>query len=142
MRQPLSAPNGRKNRPLTPRQEAAAFSLATGRTLREAAAEAGCGERTIRTWQTTLPAFGQRITALRAEATSRALGHLVRDMAGAARTLGLLSRRGRSEAVRLAAARSVLELGTRLREHVELEERLAALEEAQDAGGRRAGRVG
>ena len=39
-----------------------------------------------------------------------------------------LSRKGKSETVRLSAARAVLELGTKLRESVELEERIAALE--------------
>lgn len=37
----------------------------------------------------------------------------------------------KSEAVRLSAARAVIELGTKLRESVELEERISALESGQ-----------
>jgi len=46
-------------------------------------------------------------------------------------TLGYLCRKGKSEMVRLSAARAVLELGTKLRENVELEVRIAALESRQ-----------
>ena len=53
---------------------------------------------------------------------------LVDGMVGAAETLDYLCREGKSEMVRLSAARAVLELGNRLRETVELEERIAALE--------------
>ena len=58
----------------------------------------------------------------------------------AARTLvALLSRRQRAS-TRLAAARAILELGGRMREAGELEERIAALEErlAQQGQRRRA----
>jgi hypothetical protein len=43
-----------------------------------------------------------------------------------------------SESVRLGAARSLLELGVRLRESVELEERLQALEDQLSNGTNRA----
>ena len=49
-------------------------------------------------------------------------------MSGAADTLGQLARKAKQESVRLAAARAVLELGAQLRETVELEQRIAALE--------------
>lgn len=61
--------------------------------------------------------------------TARAMGRLVDSMASAAETLGFLSRKGKSEMVRLSAARAVIELGLKLRETVEMEHRLAALEE-------------
>jgi hypothetical protein len=133
----MSKPETARNGPvsegfLTPRQEAAALALASGRTLQEAARESGAGERTIKTWTATLPAFTRRVTGLRAEMTSRALGRLLEGMASAADTLDYLSRKGKSEMVRLGAARSVLELASRLRETVELEERIAALEGRQD----------
>ena len=63
--------------------------------------------------------------------TSRAIGKLVDSMASAADTLGYLSRRGKCEATRLSAARVVLELASRLRETVELEQRITALERQQ-----------
>jgi hypothetical protein len=57
----------------------------------------------------------------------RALGKMADGMAEAAGTLRELLT-AESESVRLGAARSLLELGVKLRESVELEERLAALE--------------
>jgi hypothetical protein len=43
--------------------------------------------------------------------------------------------RAKSRSVRLGAARAILELGTRLRESVELEQRIAALEAGGSEGG-------
>jgi hypothetical protein len=83
---------------------------------------------TAKTWSATLPAFRRRIQELRAEMTSQALGRLVEGMVSAADTLVFLCRKGKSETVRLGAARALLELGTTLRESVEWEERIAALE--------------
>ena len=128
---PETAPNGPGNGTLTPKQEAAALALAAGQPLRVAARGSGAGERTIKTWTATVPAFGRRVSELRAEMTSRALGRLADNMASAAETLGFLSRKGKSEMVRLSAARAVLELGNKLRESVELEERISALEAGQ-----------
>ncbi len=130
MRQPNSALNGTENC-LTPRQETAALALARGASVREAAEQSGAGVRTIKTWTATVPAFTRRVNELRAEMTGQALGQLVAAMAGAARTLQVLCRSGQSEMVRLSAARSIIEMGTRLREATETEERLAALEQAQ-----------
>jgi len=125
---PKTAANGRVNGP-SPKQEAAALALAAGRTEGEAARESGAGARTIRTWLAEQPAFARRIGELRYEMTSRALGRLIDNMASASDTLGYLSRKGKSEMVRLSAARAVLELSCKARESVELEERLQALEQ-------------
>jgi hypothetical protein len=134
---PETAGNGRENRGLTPRQDKVALSLATGCALAVAARESGAGERTIRTWTATVPAFTRRIHELRAEMTSQALGRLTADLSSAADTLGYLSRRAKSETVRLGAARALLELGNKLRESNELEQRIAALEANQSGPGRR-----
>jgi hypothetical protein len=104
-----------------------ALALASGRSLREAAGECHTGETTIKRWLAE-QAFVRRIGQLRAEMTSQALGRLVENMVSAADTLGFLTRKARSESVRLGAARALLELGVKLRESVELEERIAALE--------------
>jgi hypothetical protein len=69
--------------------------------------------------------------------TNQALGRLIADMASAAETLGFLSRKAKSETVRLGAARALLELGNKLRESNELEQRIAALEANQSGPGRR-----
>src|SRR5262245_54148746 len=128
---PSSAGNSPEYGVLTPKQEAAALALAAGATLDEAARESGAGSRTIRTWLHDQPAFSRRVTELRGEMTARALGKLVDGMASAADTLGYLCRKGKSEQVRLGAARALLELGIKLRETVELEARIAALEAEQ-----------
>jgi hypothetical protein len=108
------------------RDDALAVALAAGRTLRDAAAAVGVGERTAtRRWAD--PEFRRLVTELRAAAVERATGKLADGMARAAATLRRLLR-ANSEAVRLGACRATLELGIRLRENHELETRLAALE--------------
>jgi hypothetical protein len=122
------AHNGTQDGALAPKQEALAFALASGRTIREAAAECGAGERTVKRWLAEQPAVVRRVAELRANMVSRALGRMADGMTEAAATLrALLNAKG--ESVRLGAARSILELGNRLRESVELEERLIALEQ-------------
>jgi hypothetical protein len=126
---PEQADNGRENGPLTPKQEAAALALAAGGTHAAAARKAGCGDRTIRTWQADPGgAFARRVAQLRSEMSARACGRLADGMAAGADTLRALLK-ARSEQVRLGAARALLELGVKLRESVELEERVRALEE-------------
>jgi hypothetical protein len=124
---PEPAANGRESDPLTPRQEAAALALAAGLTIDQAAKKSGAGGRTIRTWLHDQPAFPRRVTELRAEMTSLALGRLVDGMGLAADTLRALLK-AKSETVKLGAARAMLELGVKLRESVELVQRIADLE--------------
>jgi hypothetical protein len=116
---------------LSPKQEAVALALAAGRTLRQAASDSGAGERTIKTWIAHQPALNRRVTELRAGLTAQALGRLTEGMTEAADTLRALLR-ARSRSVRLGAARAILELGTKLRESVELEQRIAALETGRE----------
>jgi transposase-like protein len=121
------APNGTANGPFTPRQEAVALALAAGATIPDAAGRAGCGARTIKRWLATHPAFRRRVGELRGEMIGRALGKLADGMVDAAGVLRELLA-AQSDQVRLGACRALLELGTKLRESVELEARLAALE--------------
>jgi hypothetical protein len=125
---PETALNGLQNAALNAKQESAALALASGCTQDQAARKSGAGVRTIKTWLQTQPAFVHRIRELRGELTARSLGKLVNRMSGAADTLGFLCRNGKSEMVRLSAVKAILELGAKLRESVELEERIAALE--------------
>jgi hypothetical protein len=106
------------------------LALAAGQTVRDAARSAGIGERTATRRVADLD-FRRRVAELRAEMVSRALGKLADGMADAADTLRQLLR-GR-DSVRLSAARALLELGNKLRESVELEQRIKALEEARPA---------
>lgn len=124
---PEPAHNRTGNGALTARQENVALLLASGHSIREAATLSGSGERTIKGWNAEVPAFRERVAELRAEMVTRAVGRLSEGMAGAADCLrGLLA--SESDSVKLGAARSILELGVKLRESTELEQRIAALE--------------
>jgi hypothetical protein len=108
------------------------LALAGGQAVRDAARLAGVGERTA-TRRVADAGFRRRVADLRAEMVARAAGQLADGMAAAAATLrGLLT--AKSEPVRLAAARSILEIGNKLREAVELEARLQAVEARLDSG--------
>ena len=119
---------GTSRNELQPKQESAALALASGANLDEAARQSGAGMSTIKTWMYTQPAFNQRVNDLRAEMTRQALGKLVENMTSAADTLGYLSRKSKSESIRLRASQAIIELGVKLRDSVELEARIAALE--------------
>lgn len=136
-------PNDAENGALSARQEAVALGVASGLSLAAAARKSKVGVPTAKTWSATMPAFRRRVQELRAEMTSRALGRLADGMAFAADTLRKLLT-AKSEMVRLSAARSVLELGNKLRESVELEERLQTLEQqaASKGGAKWQSRVG
>ena len=120
------AGSGRRNA-----DEALALALAGGQTLRAAAEAAKIAERTA-TRRMADPAFRRRVTELRGDMVQRSLGRMAEGMSEAADVLRQLLA-AKSESVRLGAARSLLELGVKLRESVELEERLRALE-ARAAG--------
>lgn len=119
---------------LSPRQEAVAVSLATGATLPQAAKASGVGLRTIERWLKEQPALSRRVIELRTEMTARALGQMTEGMVYAAKTLRRLLY-AKSETIRLGAARAVIELGVKLRESVEMEARLTALEGDEGDGG-------
>jgi HEAT repeat protein len=108
------------------------LALAGGQTVRDAARSAGIGERTA-TRRAADPAFCRRVAELRSGMVARAAGQLADGMAQAVATLRELLT-AESESVRLAAARSILEIGPKLRETVELEERMAAIEAQASAG--------
>ena len=106
--------------------DALLLALAAGKTVREAARAAGVGERSA-TRRLADPAFRRRVAELRADMVSRALGKMADGMSDAAETLRKLLK-AKGESVRLGACRAMLEIGVKLREAVELENRLAALE--------------
>ena len=104
-------------------------ALARGHTIAEASKQAKIGGRTAYTWLKQDPTIKAEVNELQQQATSEALALLTQLGRQAAITLGRLLDSDRPT-VRLGAARAILELGPRLREIGELEERLAALEEA------------
>ena len=101
-------------------------ALASGQTIRDAAKAAGVGERTA-TRRLAEPAFRRQVAQLQTEMIQRALGQLSDAASEAVATMRKLLT-AKSESVRLAAGRSILELGTRLRDALELEQRLFDLE--------------
>jgi hypothetical protein len=125
-RQPKSA-NGRS-------AGIAAFAIATGKTVAEAAAEAEKSERTLYRWL-KLPKFQKRVAEIRNRLIGAAVGKLATVMTEAAETLAGLMKSG-DEAVKLRAAKSVLEITLKIRTEMEIEERLKAVEERL-AGGTR-----
>lgn len=105
--------------------------LAAGANVPDAAKAAGVSERTVfRRLQD--PAFRREVQAVRTELLSQTVGRLVDAGTDAAVTLRqLLS--ARSEHARHAAARTILEMGPKLREAEELADRIAAIEERLEA---------
>ena len=102
-------------------------ALAGGATVRAAAAEVGVGEATAHR-RLKEPEFRKRVDEARGEAIAAAVARLGAASTRAVMTLeGLLA--ADSEAVRLGAARSILDLGLKLREHEDLAERVRILED-------------
>lgn len=100
--------------------------LAAGATRGEAAKAAGVSERTVfRRWQER--EFRWEVATARTALVSMAVGQLADAATEAVRTLRELLR-SESDSVRLGAARSILELGARLRESEELAARVDVIE--------------
>jgi hypothetical protein len=103
-----------------------ALALARGATRQEAGRVAGVSERTVYV-RLSDPAFRLRVAEFRRAMIDGAIGKLATIADKAADVLGKLLDE-QAPAIRLRAASSVLEQLTRMREHVELSERLEELE--------------
>jgi hypothetical protein len=101
--------------------------LACGATVEAAARTVGVSDRTVYR-RLKDAAFRRKLQDLRADMVQRTSGALTAAGAEAVRTLLGLLKEATPGSVRLGAARAVLEWGVKLRENVELEERLQALE--------------
>ncbi len=104
-----------------------AAALATGVSIREAAEQCGMSERTAYR-RRQAPEFMARVTKLRDDMISEALGRLADSMSEAAVALRDLLK---TESIRLSAARSLLEFGIKVRDDVEIVARIQALEERE-----------
>lgn len=111
------------------------LGLARGLSYSEAAKAAGIGERTI-VRRMADPVFRAEVERIRAAMIERALGKLADKVSAAVDTLGNLLKPGTPATVRRGAADSLLSHALRLREHLELDARLAALEARLDANER------
>ena len=106
------------------------IALASGVAVAEAASKANMSERTaFRRLQD--PDFQRRLSQLRGQMQTQAMGMLARIASDAAATLEDLMGQDRPPTVRLGAARAILDLGGRLREQGEVEARLTAIEQAE-----------
>lgn len=104
------------------------LALARGASTDAAGAAGGISGRTVRRWLQD-DAFQAKVSALRAELLGRTVGQLVDAATEAVATLrGSLS--AESEAVRVRAAVAILNALVTLRESVDLEVRIGALEAA------------
>lgn len=114
---------------LTPREARAIEALLAGAGLDGAAAAAGVGLRTFRRWRAR-ETFRRALSAASAAAIEDAATALAGANSVAVQVLrDVASDVEAPEAVRVAAARAILEATLRMREAVEIEHRLAALEE-------------
>jgi hypothetical protein len=105
------------------------LALACGGTVEATARQCHLSERTIYR-RTAEPDFRRRrLQSFRADMVQRAAGLLTAAAVEAVKTLLELQKASAPFGVRLDAARAVLEIGVKLREAADLEDRLAALEE-------------
>jgi len=108
--------------------DALVLALACGLSAEQAAKQAGVSPATVyRRLQD--PAFQTRVEELRHEMLTRAAAMLTAAGVESVRTLADLLTPAYAPAVRLNAARSILDLGVKLRSLVELEGRLLNLED-------------
>jgi hypothetical protein len=89
------------------RREIAATALATGRTIRAAARQAGVSERTLGGWNSE-PEFAARVQAIRSSLLERCLGSMAGALSKAARTLKRLLQ-SPDDRVKYASAKSLIE---------------------------------
>ena len=111
-------------------QNAFVLSIASGLTIKDAAKSAGISERTAHR-RLDDPKTKSSIKEARCAMLQDAVLRLTAASTGAAETLRELTQ-AKSEQVRLAAARSILELSHRLKEATEFESRLVDLERKID----------
>jgi hypothetical protein len=112
------------------------LALACGATVEAAARQCTISERTI--YRRLEDAeFKKRLAQVRAGMVDRSAGMLTAAAGEAVRTL-LTLQKDSTPAARLGAARTILEMGLKVRQIVELEQRMAELEATiatQNAGG-------
>jgi cell division protein FtsB len=108
-------------------EDALLLALACGASVEAAAKQCGLAERTVYR-RLEDPDFKTRLQDVRSDMVRRAAGMLTAAAGQAVGTLLALQKESVSAAVRLGAARAVLELGIKVREVAELEARMDELE--------------
>lgn len=114
-------------KPLKPVEEALVLSLACGSTVEAAAQKAGVSIRTVYR-KLEDREFKLKLKEFRSELVKRTAALLSAASLEAVKTLLALMESNTAPSTRLGAARSVLELGLRMRDVVDIEERVAIME--------------
>ncbi len=104
-----------------------AILVASGKSVAAAGRIAGVSRATGYRWAKQ-PNFRKRVQGIRHEAISQAAGSLSDSTVEASKTLRRLLR-SNNEGIALAAARTILQASLKVREAVEIEDRVAQLEE-------------
>jgi hypothetical protein len=106
-------------------------ALACGATLEAAAQKVGVSLATV-SRRMKDPKFKKLLNQARADMVQRTAGTLTAASTESVRTLLELQKATTPPATRLGAARAIIELGTRLRESADLEQRIMELEQRLD----------
>ncbi len=115
---------------LSPQQHKAIAALLTSSSITQAADEAGVGHRTLFRWLAD-PTFSDAYRAARRESVQQAIARLQQLSGAAVVVLGQVMADKRSPASsRVAAASKILDTAIKVVELEQIEQRLAALEEA------------
>ncbi len=118
---------------LTPKQHKTVAALLASPTITLAAAAVGVGERTIHTWLSE-PAFAEAYRAARRDAVGQAVTRLQQVSSAAVAVLvQVMADKDNPASTRMSAAKTVLEFSFRAVEIEDIQARLTALEERQEA---------
>ena len=109
------------------KQDKAAALLASGLTIRATAKKTGVTERTIHTWRDN-PEFIALVVSYQSRMIARSLGKLANAASRAVTTLTDCLQSKESDAVKVRAAVAILDQLIRIREIVNVEERITQLE--------------
>jgi hypothetical protein len=109
------------------KQQAAALLLASGKSVRDTAAEVNAGVRTIYGWREN-PDFRELVQGYQGEMIEVGLGRLANAVTQAVDTLTELLKSEESDSVRARAANDILNHFISIRGHVTLGPRIAELE--------------
>lgn len=105
-------------------------ALAGGKSIQGAAKLCGVSEQTVRRRMRS-PEFKQELSQARSAMLARAIGHLAAGSTESSITLRKLLKSS-NEKIKLGAARSILELGVKMRENVEMAEELRLIKQRLD----------
>jgi hypothetical protein len=112
--------------------DALLLALACGASVEQAARQCQLSPRTVYR-RLDDPAFRRQLQKLRGDMVQRTAGTLTAAASEAVRTLLELMKPASPHASRLGAAKAVLEIGMKVRETAELEERMTTLEDQMAA---------